>query len=87
MRLIHFLDNELIEELKTKHSQGGEVLFEEHNFIASCLKMGLSIQDLKELEYKDVAKIMLCYADEGKTRKATQSDWDKLAGRKINGKC
>ena len=82
MRLTHFLDKELIEELKTKPNQNGEVLFEEHNFIANCLKIGLTIQDLKELEYKDVAKIMLCYADDGKTRKATQSDWDKLAGRK-----
>lgn len=48
--------------------------------------MGLTIQDLKELEYKDVAKIMLCYVDQDtnkkKTRKATQSDWDKLAGRR-----
>lgn len=82
MRSIHFLDSELIEELKKHKSQGGEVLFEEHNFIADCLKMGLTLNDLKELEYKDVAKIMLCYADRGQTRKATQSDWDKLAGRK-----
>lgn len=48
--------------------------------------MGLTIQDLKELEFKDVAKIMLCYVDhetdKNKTRKATQSDWDKLAGRR-----
>lgn len=57
------------------------MLFEEHNFIASCLKMGMSIQDLKELEYKDIAKIMLCYTDEPKKKpkKATQADWDKLA--------
>ena len=82
MRLVHFFDNELIEELNRHKSQGGEVLSEEHNFIATCLKIGLTIQDLKELEYKDVAKIILCYFDDGKTRKATQSDWDKLAGRK-----
>lgn len=44
--------------------------------------MGLRIDDLKELEYKDVAKIMLCFVekDKNKPKKATQSDWDKLAG-------
>jgi len=83
LRLVHFLDNELVEELKKQPNQNGEVLFEEHSFIANCLKIGLTISDLKELEYKDVAKIMLCYADNGKTnktRKANQSDWDRLAG-------
>ena len=46
--------------------------------------MGFSFQDLKELEYKDIAKIMLCYTDENKNKKkkATQGDWDKLAGRR-----
>lgn len=57
---------------------------EEHMFIANCLKVGLRIEDLKQLKYKDVAKIMLCFADkpENKTKKATQADWDKLAGRR-----
>ena len=43
--------------------------------------MGLTIQDLKELEHKDVVKIMLCFMDEEQKGKnvATQSDWDKLA--------
>ena len=46
--------------------------------------MGLQINDLKQLDYKDVAKIMLCFVDKNKnqTKKATQSDWDKLAGRR-----
>ena len=56
---------------------------EEHEFIANCLKIGLKIEDLKQLEYKDVAKIMLCFVDKKeKSRKATQADWDKLAGRR-----
>ena len=57
---------------------------EEHQFIASCLKIGLRIEDLKELKYKDVAKIMLCFVekDKNKPRKATQGDWDKLAGKR-----
>ena len=42
-----------------------------------------SINDLKELEYKDVAKIMLCFVEtKKKPKKATQADWDKLAGRR-----
>lgn len=54
---------------------------EEHQFIASCLKMGLRIEDLKQFEYKDVAKIMLCYIDKPKNnKKATQQDIDKLLG-------
>jgi len=45
--------------------------------------MGLKIEDLKQLEYKDVAKLMLCFIDDNKpkTKKATQADWDKLARR------
>ncbi len=60
---------------------------EEHSFIACCLKMGLRIEDLKQLKYKDVAKIMLCYIDneniankKNNRKKATQSDIDKLLG-------
>ena len=46
--------------------------------------MGLSLNDLEKLDYKDVIKLMLCYVGTGtnKTKKATQSDWDKLAGRR-----
>jgi len=40
----------------------------------------LKIEDLKQLEYKDVVKIMLCFIDESKEKikKATQNDIDKL---------
>ena len=47
--------------------------------------MGLRLEDLKTLQYKDVAKIMLCFIDKkdsDKSRKATQADWDRLAGRR-----
>lgn len=53
---------------------------EEHSFIASCLKIGLKVEDLKLFTYKDIAKIMLCYIDEKKENKATQRDIDKLLG-------
>lgn len=46
--------------------------------------MGLRIEDLKQMQYKDVAKIMLCFADDikDKPREATQADWDRLAGKR-----
>ena len=86
MPLVPFVDNELIKEmnkLPNKNNSGNEAL-EEHQFIATCLKMGLRIEDLKQFQYKDVAKLMLCFIDkeEPKIKKATQADWDKLAGRR-----
>lgn len=86
MPLIHFVDEELINELKKlpKNEKKENEALEEHLFIANCLKMGLKIEDLKQFTYKDIAKIMLCFTDkpENKTKKATQADWDKLAGRR-----
>lgn len=67
-------------KLPKNKSKENEAL-EEHQFIASCLKMGLRIEDLKQFSYKDIAKLMLCFIDKGEsTKQATQSDWDKLAG-------
>lgn len=86
MPLIHFVDDELIKELDKlpKHKNKENEALEEHLFIANCLKIGLRIEDLKQLKYKDIAKIMLCFADKSDTkgRTATQADWDKLAGRR-----
>ena len=68
-------------KLPNKTNKESEAL-EEHQFIASCLKMGLRIEDLKQFTYKDVAKLMLCFVDKEqkeKSRKATQADWDALA--------
>ena len=75
------MDQELTQELK-KLPKGTEQpnTLEDHRFIAQCLKIGLRIEDLKELEYKDVAKIMLCYIDDNKPteRMATQKDIDRF---------
>lgn len=84
MPLTHFVDEELIKETQklSKNEEDTNEALEEHQFIANCLKMGLRLDDLKELEYKDVAKIMLCFVEKkDKPRKATQSDWDALARR------
>ena len=52
---------------------------EEHNFIATCLQNGFKLEDLYELEYVDIAKIMFCLVpSDKKYRKATAADWNKL---------
>ena len=83
MPLIPFVDDELIEEMNKipNNTNNENEALEEHSFIANCLKIGLRIEDLKQFTYKDVAKIMLCFSDnkQRKSRKASQSDWDKLA--------
>ena len=56
-------------------------MFPEHEFLASCLRVGLHISDLKELTYIDVMKILLTFIDsKPKGNKATQSDIDMLLG-------
>lgn len=82
MPLVHFVDNELIKEMEKipKSDKEENEALEEHNFIASCLKIGLRIDDLKQFSYKDIAKIMLCYVDNKKEKRATQRDIDKLLG-------
>ena len=46
--------------------------------------MNLTIQDLKQMTYVDVMKVLLSFLPEDKVekigyRKATQEDWDRLA--------
>ena len=80
MPLIHFVDEELINELKKIPNKGrskNEAL-EEHQFIANCLKIGLRLEDLKTLQYKDVAKIMLCFFDKDEEQVTTSKINDFL---------
>lgn len=58
-------------------------VFPEHEFLGSCLRIGLHIADLKELTYVDVMKILLTFIENNSvdySRKATQKDIDKLLG-------
>lgn len=82
MPLIAFVDEKLSEELeKINGDSKTESLFPEHEFLASCLRVGLTISDLKELTYVDVMKILLAFIGERKPeKKATQNDIDKLLG-------
>lgn len=58
-----------------------ESLFPEHHFLLACLRLGLTIRDLKLLTYVDVMKIFLSIErkkEEKEVRKATQADIDRL---------
>ena len=60
-----------------------EPLFPEHHFLLACLRLGLTIQDLRFLTYVDVMKIFLSVdskkeTKENEPRKATQADIDRL---------
>lgn len=58
-----------------------EPLFPEHHFLLACLRLGLTMQDLRFLTYVDVMKIFLSIETKKKdtgVRKATQSDIDRL---------
>lgn len=55
--------------------------YPEYEFLASCLRIGLTMSDLKKLTYVEVAKVMYSFLDKNsnnKGRKATQADIDKL---------
>ena len=58
-----------------------EPLFPEHHFLLACLRLGLTMQDLRFLTYVDIMKIFLSIETKKKdvgARKATQADIDRL---------
>ena len=76
-----FIDADVIKGLKKMQGDTTEVLFPEHFFILACLRVGLTLEDLKFLTYVDVMKIFLSIENKKenpKVRKATQSDIDRL---------
>lgn len=65
--------------LKRKNKTQESDELSEHRFLANCLQMGFRLDDLKELEYVDIAKVMVCSIPEDqKYKKASAEDWDKL---------
>ena len=74
--------NSLKELEKIKSSGNNKEIFPEHEFVSSCLRIGLSISDLEKLTYIDVMKILFSYVQSNKIdeNKATQKDIDKLLG-------
>nr|DAS90380.1 MAG TPA: hypothetical protein [Caudoviricetes sp.] len=89
MPSITFVDEEAIKELKkiVKSEEEINLKFPEHDFFATALKIGLTIEDLKELTYVDILKIFISFLqkDKDKTkngvRKATQEEINQLVAR------
>lgn len=78
---------EKLEEINKDNKNQKESLFPEHEFIVSCLRMGLKIDDLKILTYVDVLKIFISFCDKDEnteqngTRDATQEEIQNLVAR------
>jgi hypothetical protein len=83
------VDEEAIKELKklVKSEEEINLKFPEHDFFATALKIGITIEDLKELTYVDILKIFISFLqkDKDKTtngvRKATQAEINQLVAR------
>ncbi len=77
------MDSEVEEIIRRQENTEQDDFLSEHKFIALCLDIGLTLQDLKELTYKDCIKIAYCINErnkkQNKPKKATTEDWDKLA--------
>ena len=83
MPWIAFVDNELYEKIQNINTDNEELVEEypEQEFIASCLRVGLTIDDLKEITYIEAMKILYSTIEKKKNkkvRKATQAEWDRL---------
>lgn len=83
-----FVDEKVVEELekRNKDKESKEDLFPEHAFLATCLRVGLSLKDLEYLTYVDVLKIFLSLVEsrensnEDSVRIANQREIDRLLG-------
>lgn len=78
------MDKELDDELKLLPSNDKKVdNLQDYMLVANCLSVGITLQDLKELTYVDVLKILLCFNEDRIKRKkeeASQKDIDKFLG-------
>lgn len=83
MPLVAFIDPELINEIeKIDNKSGNKSIFPEHEFLLSCYKIGLNINDMKLLTYVDVMKMFISMLgiDNKSSKCATQKDIDRLLG-------
>ena len=69
---------EEFEKYKTNNEEEG--LYPEHDFIVSCLRIGLKLEDLKLLTFIDIIKLFISYIGKPEkqekegTRFATQEE-------------
>lgn len=81
------MDKQVFEEFeKYKTTNNEESLYPEHEFIISCLRIGLKLEDLKLLTFVDIIKLFMSYIgkpekqEEG-TRMATQEEIQKMVAK------
>lgn len=84
------MDNQVLNELEIVNGNkknNEESLFPEHEFLVSCLRIGLRIEDLKILTYVDVLKILISFVGKDNkaeskvkngVREATKEDIEKM---------
>lgn len=79
-----------LEKINGDKKDEEESLFPEHEFLSTCLRMGLRIEDLKILTYVDVLKILISFIGKDRkeksetqngVREATQEDIQRLVAR------
>lgn len=90
MPWVPFVDDKLKKEIdKLGDSEdSGKITFPESSFLSSCLRIGLTLNDLKKLTYVEVMKTMISYLDlkkddkkkKSNVREATQADIDRFLG-------
>lgn len=83
MPWVAFVDSELYEKIEKINNNISDTKEEypEQEFIASCLRVGLTTKDLEELTYIEAMKVLYSFIEKknkNTERKATQSDIDKL---------
>lgn len=84
------MDNQVFEEFKkykTTNTNNEEGLYPEHEFLISCLRIGLKLDDLKLLSFVDIIKLFISYIgkpeeqkEEGE-RMATQEEIQKIVAK------
>lgn len=85
-----FTDEKLTKELEKIPTKIGQKkpVFPEHDFLSNCFESGISIDTLREFTYVDIKKMQISSYKQNQQQnqkgkvyiKATQKDWDKLAG-------
>ena len=79
-----------LEKINGDKTDEEESLFPEHEFLSTCLRMGLRIEDLKILTYVDVLKILISFIGKDNkkesvtkngVREATQEDIQREVAR------
>ena len=79
---IAFVDLDVLKAFNNLNSddKSANNLFPAHSFEASCLRVGISLNDLKKRTYVSIMKVLFSFlnTNNSKTREANQIDIDKF---------